>query len=259
MKVATFNVNSIRNRLEVILRWMQDNKADMLCLQETKCQDKDFPEDAIKEAGLNCAFCGQKTFNGVALVSPHELTDVSTGAESPVTGKEARFISARVGDVLFVNTYIPMGQEKGTDKFEFKLEFLDYMRDYFAGLLRTENIVWCGDFNIALTDMDLYEPDAHRGGVCFCEEEQTRLRSIMELGLSDTYRQLWPDAEKAFTFWDYRIPAAVRRGMGWRLDYIMASQAVADTLTASWIDKEVRMQPKPSDHTLLISEFNYNL
>ncbi len=258
MIAATFNANSIRNRLDVILGWMSENRPDMLCIQETKCQDKDFPADAIREAGYHCAFLGQKTFNGVALISPHELKDVVKGTGDGSLDTEARFISARAGDVLFVNTYIPQGQMKGTPKFETKLRFLDFMYEYFSSLDMDDKIIWCGDFNIALTDMDVYDPDLYRGGVGFCEEEQSRLEKIMSLGLTDTFRKLNPSEEKAYTFWDYRMNC-FRANHGWRIDYIMASRPLSACLSASRVDKEPRKREKPSDHTFLISEFDHKL
>ncbi|MBR4748882.1 MAG: exodeoxyribonuclease III [Abditibacteriota bacterium] len=258
MKIATFNANSVRNRLEVILAWMEEERPDLLCVQETKCQDKDFPAEAIEAAGLKCAFWGQKTFNGVALISPHELEEVTTGCGDPELDEEARFISARIGDALFVNTYIPQGQTKDSPKFASKLKYLERMYDYFAALDPESPTVWCGDFNIAMTDIDVYDPDVFRGGVNFCEEEQSRLERIMDLGMTDTFRLLHPE-EQAFTFWDYRIPAALRRKMGWRLDYIMASAPLARTVVSSWVDPEPRKKPKSSDHTFLVTEFDYHL
>jgi exodeoxyribonuclease-3 len=253
MIVATFNANSVRSRLPIVLKWLAEIRPDVLCVQETKVQDHDFPEEAFAGSGYEFVFLGQKKYNGVAIFSRSPISEVSFGLDSEPKD-EARLIKAVINGVTFVNTYIPQGYERESDKFRYKLEWFERLSEYFAGLFQHgEPIIWAGDFNIAREAKDVYDPDRLWGHVCYCAEVQDALAGIMEFGFVDVFRQHCDEA-KQYTFWDYR-GLSFPRNFGWRLDYIMATKALAVKCTRSWIDKEPRKMQKPSDHTPLLAEF----
>ena len=254
MIVATFNANSLRSRLPIILKWLAENRPDVLCVQETKVQDHDFPEEAFAGSGYEFVFKGQKKYNGVAIFSRSPISEVSFGLDSEPKD-EARLIKAVINGVTFVNTYIPQGYERESDKFAYKLAWYARLSEYFTGHFRPgEQIIWAGDFNVAREAKDVYDPDRLWGHVCYCTEVQEALAKIMEYGFVDVFRQHCAEA-KQYTFWDYR-GLSFPRNFGWRLDYIMATKALAAKCTRCWIDKEPRKMEKPSDHTPLLAEFN---
>ncbi|MBW1723397.1 MAG: exodeoxyribonuclease III [Deltaproteobacteria bacterium] len=252
--IATFNTNSIRARLPILLDWLKKRNPDLLCLQETKVQDKDFPAGVFEEIGYRTAFRGQKAYNGVALVSRHPLEGIRRDLHEE-GDSQARFISTVVRDIPVVNVYVPQGYAVGTDKFEYKLRWL---KDLFAHIRTTYDpgrpLLVAGDFNIALEDIDVYDPDAFRGEVCFHPDEQSILREFLDWGLVDIFRKHEP-GEGHYTFWDYRIPNALKRKMGWRIDYILATAPLAERSIKAWVDTAARLKPKPSDHTFLVAEF----
>lgn len=255
MKVATFNANSIRTRLPIILGWLERESPDLLLIQETKVQDADFPVKSVEEAGYHAVFRGQKSYNGVAILSRSPLSGVEIGL--PVQGvEEARFISGRVGDMNVINVYVPQGFEVGSDKFRYKLEWLARLLDHIDSHYKpSAPLLVAGDFNVALTDMDLYDPDGFRGGVGFHPDEQAVLRRFFSWGLVDIFRKHVKDGGQ-YTFWDYRIPNGFKRNMGWRIDYILGTAPLADRSRSVWIDKDARAMPKPSDHTFLVAELD---
>ncbi|MEG6615003.1 exodeoxyribonuclease III [Peptococcaceae bacterium 1198_IL3148] len=254
-KVASFNVNSIRARLGILTEWLDKNQPDVLCIQETKVSDEQFPLADIKAAGFNVVFNGQKSYNGVAIVSPHEITDVSKELGFPADSGEARFIKAVVKGIPVVNSYIPQGQDVNSPKFAYKLSYISHMRQYFAHHFRPDApLLWLGDFNVALEDIDVHDPKRLRGRVMFHPEEHKVLNQVKEWGFVDVFRQHQPEGGN-FTFWDYRIPNGVQRNVGWRLDHIWATKPLAQLSTQAWIDKEPRLKEKPSDHTFIVAEF----
>ncbi len=253
MLIATFNANSLRSRLPIILKWLGKNRPDVLCVQETKVQDHDFPEEAFAGSGYEFVFKGQKKYNGVAIFSRSKISEVSFGLDSEPKD-EARLIKAVINGVTIVNTYIPQGYERESEKFQYKLAWYARLSEYFARLFRhTDQIIWAGDFNIAREAKDVYDPDRLWGHVCYCAEVQEALARIMESGFVDVFRAHCDEA-KQYTFWDYR-GLSFRRNFGWRLDYIMATKTLAAKCTRCWIDKEPRKMEKPSDHTPLLAEF----
>ncbi|MCD6305910.1 MAG: exodeoxyribonuclease III [Deltaproteobacteria bacterium] len=254
MKVATFNANSIRARLPVILGWLKREAPDILFLQETKVQDVDFPVDSVKAAGYHAVFRGQKSYNGVAVLSKSPLTDVETSL--PVEDvDEARFISGRAGDIHVINVYVPQGFEPGSDKFRFKLAWLDHLLRHIADYYDPSSpLLTAGDLNVAFTEMDLFDPEGFRGKVGFHPDEQALLRRFFDWGLVDIFRKHVTEGDE-YTFWDYRIPNGFKRNMGWRIDYILATAPLAERSRSAWIDKKARAMPKPSDHTFLVAEF----
>lgn len=255
MKIATFNANSIRSRGEILLKWLDRNQPDILAVQETKVQDVDFPLDAFENTGYHIIFKGQKKYNGVAVLSKLKPACVVAELDNDPT-EQARFLKARIGPVTLVNTYIPQGNAVGTEQFHYKLNWLGWLEDYFKKHhTPDEPLLWVGDFNVAREDIDVYDPKRLWGHVCFCEPVQQGLNNIMEWGFVDIFRKLHPDEPNHFSFWDYRVPDALNRNIGWRLDYIMTTPALAQKCKSCRIDAEPRGWTKPSDHTFVSAEF----
>jgi exodeoxyribonuclease-3 len=254
-RFATFNTNSVRARLPRILEWLDREGPDILCLQETKCRDGDFPAGDFEGLGYHVLFRGQKSYNGVALISKTP----PGGARKDLHDEgdeEARFVSALIQDIPVVNVYVPQGTAVGTDKFAFKLQWLkDLLAHIRASYDPGRPLLMAGDFNVALEPMDVYDPGAFQGEVCFHPDEQALLRELLDWGLVDVFRKHEP-AGGHYTFWDYRIPNALKRKMGWRIDYILATKPLAERSMRVWIDTGARLKTKPSDHTFLVADFN---
>lgn len=256
LRVASFNANSIKSRLPVILEWMGEQECDILCVQETKTTDETFPLGPINEAGYHCIFHGQKAYNGVAIISRQEPVDVRKGFGVPLLDEEARLIQAKIGDITVVNTYIPQGTAVGSARFQYKLEWIRALRDHFASTFTSNDpVIWMGDFNVAMEPIDIYDPEGFEGSVCFTEEEQQALGSVFEWGFTDILRKHHPGEEKLYTFWDYRIPNGFKRKLGWRIDYICATPPLAEKSLDCWIDTAPRQKEKPSDHTFIAADF----
>jgi exodeoxyribonuclease-3 len=255
LKVATWNVNSLNVRLPHVLAWCADAQPDILGLQETKLIDEKFPVQELADAGYDVAFSGQPTYNGVALLSrlgPAEdvVTDIPA-LEDP----QRRIIAGTFGDLRVINLYVVNGKEVGSDKYAYKLHWLERVTDWIASEMeRHEQVVVMGDFNIAPDDRDVHDPEAWEGGILCSEPEREALQSILGLGLTDTFR-LFEQPEKTFSWWDYRR-VAFRRNAGLRIDLVLASKALSDRCARAWIDKEPRRQERPSDHTPAIAEFD---
>lgn len=256
MKIATYNINSIRSRIDLLKAWLGKHKPDILCIQETKVQDEEFPLDAFRDTRYEIVFRGQKKYNGVAIFSRIPLEDIELDLpKDPV--QEARFLKAKAGKIILVNTYIPQGQEVGSEKFRYKLEYYRLLKTYFSSHFNPQKdyLLWCGDFNAAREPMDVYDPDGLWGHVCYCKEVKEEFEKVLKWGFVDLFRLFHPEGGH-FTFWDYRIPNAFQRNLGWRLDYILATEPLAKTCKDCWIDLESRQAEKPSDHTFLVAEFD---
>ena len=255
MKIASFNVNSLRVRLPIILDWLSVHRPDILCLQETKVQDPDFPADAFDEVGYNYVFKGQKSYNGVAVFSKGEIKKTNFGFKSEPKD-EARLIVAEINGIAIVNTYVPQGDSPESEKFQYKLNWFERLRLLFEKNFKPcDPVLWVGDFNVAPQPTDVYDPKALLGSVCFCPEVTQALNDVMRWGFVDIFRQHCSSAGQ-YTFWDYRMPNAFKRNLGWRLDHIMASKPLAEKSTACYIDKTPRAMQRPSDHTPVIAQFN---
>ncbi|MGB5439535.1 MAG: exodeoxyribonuclease III [Gammaproteobacteria bacterium] len=254
MKIATWNVNSLKVRLPQVLDWLAASDADVLCLQETKLTDENFPADEIKAAGYHVIYSGQKTYNGVAIISKREAGDIITdvaGLDDP----QRRIIGASIDGIRILNLYVVNGQEVGSEKYAYKLEWLARIADFIkAELQQHELFITLGDFNIAPQDRDVHDPDAWRERILCSTPERNALQHILDLGLEDTFR-LFEQQEKSFSWWDYRA-AAFRRNMGLRIDLILASKALSRKCTACSIDREPRQLERPSDHTPVYAEFS---
>ena len=254
MKIASFNVNGVRARMPIILRWLEQHQPDALCLQETKVQDPDFPHKPLADIGYRAAFKGQKSYNGVAILSRVEPEKLSTGFAD--RSEDTRLICADIGGVTIVNTYIPQGRDVNTEHFVYKLEWYDRLLHYFdARFDPDDDIVWVGDLNVAPTPLDVYDPEKLAGSVCFHPDEHNALQRMVDWGLEDVFRRHHPD-EQVFTFWDYRIPNGVKRNLGWRIDHILTTRSLANASTDSWVDQEPRLLTRPSDHTPIVAEFS---
>ena len=253
MKIATWNVNSLRVRLGHVLDWLQGEKPDVLALQETKLRDHDFPSEEIAALGYEVRFSGQPTYNGVALMARTEIADVRTEIEG-FEDSERRVLAGTIDGVRIYNLYVPNGQSVGSDKFHYKLRWLDALRSQIAAEIeRNEAVVLLGDFNIAPDDRDVHDPAAWEGKVLCSDEERGALGHLMALGLVDVFRE-FEQQEKSFSWWDYRA-GAFRRNRGLRIDLILATRTMADRCTACRIDVEPRRRERPSDHTPVIAEF----
>ena len=255
MKAATFNANSIRSRIDIILDWLKENNPDVLAIQETKVQDIDFPIDAFIGSGYDVVFKGQKTYNGVALLCKTTPEDVSFGLDDEPMD-EPRLLRATVGNVHFVNTYVPQGTAPDSEKFVYKLQWYKRLKKYFQKHFKpSDNVIWLGDLNVAIEDRDVHDPKRLKGSVCFCPEVTEAILDVMEFGFTDTFR-IFCQEDEQYTFWDYRVPNGFKRNVGWRLDYIMATKSLADKCVSCVVDKEPRAKEKPSDHTFLVAEFD---
>jgi exodeoxyribonuclease-3 len=255
MKVASFNVNSLRPRLPVVLQWLDEQKPDVLCVQETKVQDCDFPCDVFDKAGYQYVFKGQKSYNGVAIFSRTEIKKPRFGFDDE-PADAARLIAAQIGPLTIINTYVPQGDNPLSERFVYKLNWFKRLSKYFDRHFKpTQKLLWLGDFNVAPEAIDVYDPVGLLGHVCFCPEVQAALKETMAWGFVDVFRARCADAGQ-YTFWDYRLRNSLQRNLGWRLDHIMATQPLAKKGTACYIDKKPRMADKPSDHTPIVAEFD---
>ncbi len=253
MKIATWNVNSLKVRLPHVVEWLNANDPDVLVLQEIKQVTEVFPTDALAEIGYRSVASGQKTYNGVAVISKSEAIDIVTdfpGFEDP----QRRILAATIGGVRVVDLYIPNGSEVGSEKYAYKLSWLEalqgFMRDELAKHAR---LVVLGDFNIAPADEDVHDPAKWGEDILCSPLERTALKGLKGLGLTDVFR-LFEQPEKSFSWWDYRA-AGFRRNAGLRIDLILASQDMTEVCRNSYIDKEPRSWERPSDHTPVIAEF----
>lgn len=257
--IATFNVNSIRARLPNVLAWLKEAKPDVVLLQELKCLEENFPKLEIEDLGYNCAIHGEKTYNGVAILSKFPLEDVSRGLMGDDADMQSRYIEGLVSTPLGVmrvaSVYVPNGQEVGSDKFNYKLKFIDRLNLRLKVILEYEEMVVIGgDYNVAPENIDVYDPVRLRETVCFHSEERKRLRNIFHLGYADAFRQLHPQ-EPGFSWWDYR-GGSFEAGNGLRIDHLLLSPQAADKLTACEVQTNVRAADKASDHAPVMGFFS---
>jgi exodeoxyribonuclease-3 len=255
MKIASFNTNGIRARLSVVKSWLGRESPDVLCIQETKVQDDDFPKHAFEDISYHCTFRGQKSFNGVAILSRTPPAKVCFGFGDGDEKEEPRIITAYINDIPIVNTYVPQGTAPDSERFQYKLQWFHRLRDYFSKHFQPSgHLLWAGDFNVAPEPIDVYDPEGLLGSVCFHPDEHKALAAVQAWGFVDVFRMHNP-SDKAYTFWDYRVPHAFRRGLGWRVDHIWATACLAEKSRRAWIDVAPRQLEKPSDHTIILAEF----
>ncbi|MBD2391167.1 exodeoxyribonuclease III [Aphanizomenon flos-aquae NRERC-008] len=260
MKIATWNVNSVRTRLEQIINWLTENYVDVLCLQETKVIDHDFPRIAFESLGYYPYISGQKSYNGVALISRQPLTDVNIGFGSILPDlasswdEQKRVISGIFEGVRIVNLYVPNGSSIGSEKYEYKLSWLKILREYLQTLLLLNpDISLCGDFNIALEDIDINSQVKIANHIMASEQERQALKDVISLGFADAFRK-FNSAGENYSWWDYRT-AAFKRNLGWRIDHHYLTPSLYERAQSCIIDIEPRKLVQPSDHTPVIVEF----
>jgi exodeoxyribonuclease III len=252
LKIATWNVNSLNVRLPHVLDWLAAEKPDVLCLQETKQEDSKFPYGALKEAGYNAIHSGQKTYNGVAILSPHKIESPGFGIPD-YADEQKRVITATINGIRIICAYIPNGQSLDSDKYQYKLGWLNALNAYVANQLTLHRkLALLGDYNIAPEDRDVHDPKAWEGQVLVSEPEREAFRELQALGLHDTFR-LFEQEEGSFSWWDYRM-AGFRRNLGLRIDHILVSDALKAHCQRAWIDKAPRKLERPSDHTPVVLE-----
>lgn len=255
MKIATWNVNSLRVRLAHVEQFLQYAKPDVLCVQETKVTDPLFPEKEINAMGYSVFYCGEKTYNGVAILAKYPLTEVETCFPAD-TDPSRRLLAATCAGVRVINVYVPNGAAVGTEKYSYKLAWLSRLKNYLSdALVCYKNVVVLGDFNIAPSDIDVHDPLAWQGNVLVSEPEREALREIMALGFVDSFRSLYPERQD-FSWWDYRA-AAFRRNQGLRIDHILMSRSFFKQCRACDIDKQPRTWERPSDHTPVMVDLDH--
>jgi exodeoxyribonuclease-3 len=254
MKIASWNVNSLRVRLPQVLNWLQENQPDILALQETKMTDDQFPEDDIRAAGYEVCYSGQKTYNGVATISRLPQQEVIMDIPA-LDDPQRRILASTIDGVRLLNLYVVNGQEVGSDKYSWKLEWLDKVSSWVRQeMTRYDKLVVVGDFNIAPADEDTWDPDLWRDRILCSKPERAALQKLLDMGLSDTFRSFDQEPE-SFSWWDYRA-AGFRRNHGLRIDLILASKQMQGLCTASYIDREPRKLERPSDHAPVVAEFS---
>jgi exodeoxyribonuclease III len=254
VKIASWNVNSIRARQERLLAWLAVHQPDVLCLQELKVPDDAFPGNELRGAGYHAAVHGQKTYNGVAILSRTEPEDVRHGFEDGGDDGQARLIAARIAGTWVLSAYVPNGSQVGSDKWSYKLEWLRRLRAHLQDRYdRDQLLCLCGDFNVAPEERDVHDPKLWAASVLFHPEARAALESVTTWGLVDTFRMHHSEAGR-YSWWDYRM-LAFPRNNGLRIDHIFATAPLARTCVAATIDREQRKGKQPSDHAPVVSEF----
>ena len=258
MKIATWNVNSIAVRIPQLVDWLSAERPDVVCLQETKCTDDKFPFTQLTDIGYETVAFGQQTYTGVAILSLSPLASVSRGLPDDDSEAQRRLIEARIGPVRVIDVYVPNGFAVGSDKFAYKLEWLARLRRYLdQSASPDENVVLCGDFNIAPEPRDVHDPRLWEGRVLFTEDERSALKDVTSWGLTDLFR-LHHEEAGAFSWWDYRA-GAYRRNHGLRIDHIWATKGMAARCTEVQIAKSMRSLERPSDHAPVIATFDLSV
>ena len=252
MKLATWNVNSLKVRLPHVLDWLAVNQPDVLCLQETKQEDSQFPLPELQQAGYQAVYSGQKTYNGVAIISKAVATEVVCGLPN-FPDAQKRLIAATVNGIRVVCVYVPNGQSVDSDKYQYKLAWLGALQEWLKEELgRYPKLALLGDYNIAPEDRDVHDPQAWAGNVLVSEPERAAFHALEQLGLRDSFR-LFGQPEKSYSWWDYRM-MAFRRNIGLRIDHILLSAPLAQNCTGCAIDRAPRKLERPSDHAPVAAE-----
>lgn len=246
LKLASWNVNSLKVRLEQVIEWLHTSQVDVLALQETKLIDDNFPAESFKELGFHTVFFGQKTYNGVAVISRYPISEVLSDIPHWVD-PQRRILASTVAGIRLINLYVPNGAAVDSDKYQYKLQWLQHVTAFInTQLQQYEKVAVVGDFNIAPEDRDVHDPNEWQGSVLVSSLEREAFQKLLQLGLHDSFRQ-FPQAENVFSWWDYRA-AGFRRNRGLRIDHILLNNTLSQLCTQSVIDKEPRKTERPSDH-----------
>src|SRR6476469_2737272 len=253
MKIASWNINSLRRRQDRLMAWLQETSPDIVCLQETKCRDDQFPTLTLRAAGYQAAYHGEKSYNGVAILSKDPLGDIRASLCDEVDDSQARVIAATVGSVRVYSIYAPNGHAVGSPAYQYKIKWYARLRDCLERE-RNENVVVAGDLNVAPADADVHDPELWRGAIMCSDNERAALQSLTEIGFCDTIR-LHHKETGLFSWWDYRM-LAFPKNRGLRIDAILASKSLAAHCTAAGIEREMRKGKEPSDHAPVWAEFD---
>lgn len=255
MKIATWNVNSILARLPHVTRWLEAVQPDVLCIQETKCTDDKFPALEFKGVGYDCVIFGQQSYNGVAILSRAGCGNVKRGYPTDDATSHARLLAATIGGVSIVNVYIPNGQMVGSEKYQYKLDWMKRLREFLDQNYDPKApVLLCGDFNVAPEERDVHDPRLWQNRILFSEPERAALQHVKDWGLTDTFR-LHTEEAGYYSWWDYRA-GAFRRNLGLRIDHVWVSPPLTARSRATSIDKEPRQWERPSDHAPVVAEFD---
>lgn len=253
MRIATWNVNSVRARLELLLQWLEERSPDVVCLQETKCVDERFPREPLEELGYEIATWGQRTYNGVAILSRQPIEDVARGFGDPRFDSEARVLGATIGDLMVLSVYVVNGREPGTAAYDHKLQWMAALRELLATRYPlAEKVVVAGDFNVAPDDRDVYDPEKWREKILCSTPEREALEAIVELGFADSLRAL-TDEGGIYTWWDFRRRNFERGNRGLRIDHLLMSPPALERCTGVEVDVEFRARRRPSDHAPVVA------
>ncbi len=254
MKVCTWNVNSLNVRRDHVIDWLAANEPDVLCLQETKMVDEKFPADVFHNMNYKVQFSGQKTYNGVAIISKHDIEDPITDFPN-YDDYQRRLLAGTCGPIRIINVYIPNGSEVGSEKYNYKLEWLGHLIEFVKQQIQQfEHVVLTGDYNIAPADEDVHDPELWRDKILCSKPEREKFQKLIQSGLTDTYR-LFEQEPESFSWWDYRA-AGFRRNLGMRIDHVLATSNLSEKCTNCAIDKEPRKLERPSDHAPVFAEFS---
>ncbi len=255
MKIVSWNVNSLKVRLEHVLQWSKQNSPDILAIQETKLTDDKFPEDEIKAAGWHVVYSGQPIYNGVCIISSSPATDIITDIEG-LDDPQRRILAATIDGVRIINLYVVNGSEPDSEKYAYKMHWLEQVTNFVRQQIEEyEYVVVLGDFNIAPDERDVYDADYWRGKILCTDKERAKLEGILDLGFDDSFRLLHDDGGH-YSWWDYRM-GGFPRNLGLRIDLILTNEPMSEMLTAAYIDKQPRGWERPSDHTPVVAEFDY--
>jgi len=252
MRVASWNINSLRKRQDRLFAWLNETRPDIVCLQETKCRDDQFPALALQSAGYHAAYHGEKSYNGVAILSRTGLTDVRASLCDEVDDPQARVIAATAGSIRVFSIYAPNGQAVGSPAYQYKLQWYERLNRCLSKE-RALDLVVCGDFNVAPEDVDVHDPELWRGAIMCSDPERAALRQLGAVGLIDTLRLHHPE-RGLFTWWDYRM-LSFPKNRGLRIDAVLAIKSLADRCVAAGIDRDMRKGDEPSDHAPIWAEF----
>ncbi|MBQ9433529.1 MAG: exodeoxyribonuclease III [Synergistaceae bacterium] len=257
MLITTFNVNSVRSRLPILTRWLQENHPSLLFMQETKTQDSSFPSLAFSELGYTSYFCGEKSYNGVAVLVKNSITDIHVSFGFDNGEYSSRVLTLRHKGLTILNTYVPQGKELDSPSYTEKKYFLGRVRKIIERESSGMLFLWLGDLNVAPEPIDVAHPETKKHHVCFCDEIRDIFRDVSS-GLTDLLRK-FHTSPNVYTFYDYRVKDAITRNLGWRIDHMLASESLADLAVRCWLDIAPRTWEKPSDHLPLSAEFREEL
>ena len=256
MRIATFNANSIRARLDIVTDWLAAHDPDVLCIQETKVRDEEFPLTRFTDLGYHVTFRGQKSYNGVATISKQKPSKVLFGLDDSENADESRLAYTMINGVHIINTYVPQGRGIDNEMYPYKLEWFARLKTFFGTHFTTRmKVLWLGDINIAPGPLDIHNSEKQTNHVCYHKDARTAFNDTFNWGFTDIFRKHHTEPG-CFTFYDYRFKHLVKENKGWRIDLMLGTKSLANKSTDSWIDLEPRKAERPSDHTFLVTDFD---